>query len=108
MSTEREGKSFHAWSEKLDFELSIRDGLRLSDQLIETLFGHCAVALLVEISAVRRTRRPSINADAVSHGRSRRGRAHHEMKIAGVKTICDRSVGFVQRGGASLHSPVAG
>jgi hypothetical protein len=33
-STERERKSLHARIEKLDLELSISDGLRLSDQLI--------------------------------------------------------------------------
>ena len=36
----------HARIEKLDFELSIRDELRLSDQLRQPLFGHRAVALV--------------------------------------------------------------
>jgi hypothetical protein len=38
-SAERERKSLHARIEKLDLELSISDGLRLSDQLIQPLFG---------------------------------------------------------------------
>jgi hypothetical protein len=33
--------------EKLDLELSISNGLRLSDQLIQPLFGNRAVALVV-------------------------------------------------------------
>jgi hypothetical protein len=43
-SAEGERKSLHARTEKLDFELSIDDGFRLSDQLVETLFGQCTVA----------------------------------------------------------------
>ena len=56
-SAEGERKSLHARIEKLDLELSIGDGLRLSDQLIQPLFGHRAVALLVDVDAVSRARR---------------------------------------------------
>jgi len=38
-SAEREHKGLHARIEKLDLELSIGDGLRLSDHLIQPLFG---------------------------------------------------------------------
>ena len=98
-SAERERKSLHARIEKLDLELSISDGLRLPDQLIQPLFGHRAVALFVDVDAVSSARRLSIDADAKAHGSSSRRRAHDEMKIAGVKAVRDPSVGLVQHGG---------
>jgi len=52
-SAERERKSLHARIETLDFELSSSDGLRLSDQLIQPLFGNRAVALVVNVNSVR-------------------------------------------------------
>ena len=107
-SAERERKSLHARTEKLDLELSIGDGLRLPDQLVQTLFGHCAVALLVNVNSVRRAWRLSIDQHAKSHGRSWRRRAHDEMKIAGVKAVRDASIGLVQHGGFLLHRPIAG
>src|SRR5262245_64842366 len=48
-SAEGERKSFYARIEKLDLELSVNDGLRLPDQLIEPLFGNRAVALIVHV-----------------------------------------------------------
>ena len=90
-------KSLHARIEKLDFELAIGDGLRLPDQLVQPLLGHRAVALLVDVDAVSRARRLSIDQHAKSHGRSRRCRTHDEMKIAGVKAVRDASVGLVQQ-----------
>src|SRR5262249_1115748 len=44
-SAERERKSLHARSEKLDLKLSITDGLSLSNQLMQPLFDNRAVAL---------------------------------------------------------------
>ena len=106
-SAERERKGLHARIEKLDFELSIGDRHRLSDQLVQPLFGHCAVALLVNVNSVSRARRLSIDQHAKSHGSSRRRRAHDEMKIAGVKTVRDAAIGLVQHGGLVLHRPIA-
>ena len=83
-------------------------GFGLSDQLVQPLFGHCAVALLVNVSSVSRAWRLSIDQHAKSHGRSWRRRAHDEMKIAGVKAVRDTSIGLVQRGGILLHRPIAG
>src|SRR5215510_13601558 len=96
-SAERERKSLHARTQKLDLELSIGDGFRLSDQLVQTLFGHRAVALLVNVCSVGRARRLSVDQHAKFHGRSWRCRTHDEMKIAGVKAVRDASIGFVQR-----------
>jgi hypothetical protein len=82
-SAERESKSLNARTEKLDLELAIDDGLRLSDQLVQPLFGNCAIALLVNVNSVSRAWRLSINQYAKSHGCFWRCRAHDEVKIAG-------------------------
>ena len=68
-SAEREGKDLHARTEKLDLELAIDDGLRLPDQLVQTLLGDGAVALFVNVNSVSRARRLSIDQHAKSHGR---------------------------------------
>ena len=49
-SAERERERLHAGIEELDLELSIDDRLRLSDQLIQPLFDHRAVAALVHVA----------------------------------------------------------
>src|SRR3977135_353836 len=95
-SAERERKNLHARTEKLDLELAIGDGLRLSDQLVQPLFGNCALALLVNVNSMSCARRPSIDQHAKSHGGPLGRRAHDEMKIAGVKAVRDASVGLVQ------------
>jgi len=68
--SERERKSLHARTEKLDLELSIGDGFRLPDQLVETLFGTVPFPLLVNVDSVSRAWRLSIDQHAKSHGRS--------------------------------------
>src|SRR5258706_14026187 len=78
-SAERERKRLHARIEKLDLELSISNGLRLSDQLIQPLFGHRAVALLVNVNSVSSARRLSIDAHAKSYRSSSRCRSHDQM-----------------------------
>src|SRR5262245_64303901 len=84
-SAEREGKDLHTRTEKLDLELAVDNGLRLPDQLVQALFRHNAVALLVDVAAARRARLLSVDQHAKSHRRSRRRRAHDKVKIAGVK-----------------------
>src|SRR5262249_14358793 len=93
---------------KLDFELSISNGLRLSDQLIEALFGDRTVALLVDVNSVRPAWRLSVDPHTKPHGSPGSGRAHHEMTIARMTAINDSPIGLAQRGGAFLQSPVAG
>jgi hypothetical protein len=60
-SAECEPKRFHARVGKLDLELSIDYGLRLTYQLVQALFGHVAVALLVNVDSVRFAGRLSVN-----------------------------------------------
>ena len=69
-SAERERKRFHARVEKLDLELSIDHGLRLTYQLVQALFGHVAVALLVDVDSVRFAGRLSVDQHAKSDGSS--------------------------------------
>jgi len=51
-SAERERKRLQARIEELDLEQSVRDGVRLSDQLIQPLLGNRAVALIVDVDSV--------------------------------------------------------
>ncbi len=67
-SAERERTRFHARIETFDLELAIHDGRRLPDQLIEPRCGHSAVALLVDVGAVRRARGLTIEEHAKAHG----------------------------------------
>src|SRR5688572_12397909 len=106
-SAERESKNLHARTEKLDLELALGDGIGLSDQLIQPLFGDCAVALLVNVYSVSHARRLSVDQHAKSHGRFWLRRAHYEMKITRVKTIRDGSIRLVQHDGLVLDGPIA-
>src|SRR6478609_2571417 len=107
-SAERESKSLRARIEKLDFELSIGDRRRLSDQLIQPLLGHRADALFVDVESMRRSWRLSVDRNAKLHRRSRRRRTHNKMKIARVKAVHDAAVGLVQFGSVAFYRPVAG
>src|SRR4249919_3445159 len=88
-SAEREAKSLHTRIKKLDFKLAIGNWSGLPDQLVQTLFGHRANALFIDIKSMRRAGRLSIDQHAKFYGRSWRRRAHDEMKIAGVKAVRD-------------------
>src|SRR5947207_9373084 len=105
-SAEGERKRLHARIEKLDLELAIGNVPRLPDQLIQPLFSSRAVALLVNVNAVSRARRLSIDEHAESHGRSSRWRPHDQMQIAGMKAVRDASVGRVQRNDLFPHRPL--
>jgi hypothetical protein len=105
-SPERERVGRHAWIEKLDFELPIGDGLRLSDQLVQPLLDNHATALVVNIGPMSRARRLSVNAHPESHPGPSRCRSHDKMKIAGVKTIHNPPVGLVQHRSLLVHGPI--
>ena len=55
-SAEREYKSLYVSLEEFDFERAIDNRLWLANELIEPLFGDHAVALLIDVGAVRGTR----------------------------------------------------
>src|SRR3989442_10472895 len=81
-SSEREREGFNARIKKLDLELPIHDRPRLPDQLIQSLFGDHALALLFDITAVRRARRLPVEADAESHRSPARCGSHDQMNVA--------------------------
>jgi len=105
-SAKRERKCLHARIEKLDLELSIRDWLRLADQLIQPRFGNSAVALLVNVNSVSDARRLSVDEHAKSRGFPSSCRSHDKMKIAGVKAVHDPPAGAVQHDGLFAHRPI--
>ena len=72
-SAERERERLHAGIEELDLELPIDDRVRLSDQLIQPLLDHRAVAAFVNVQAVSRTRRPPVNRHAETYRGPLRG-----------------------------------
>src|SRR5258706_6957023 len=90
---EGERVRLHARIEKRDLEQSISDGLRLSNELIQPLFAHDAVTLLVNIASVSSVWRLSVNEHAKPHGGSSRCRSHDQMQIAGVEAVGDLPVG---------------
>ena len=67
MSAEREHISFCAGIEKFDLEQTIRNGLRLPNELIEPLFHDGAIALLVDVGAMGLPRRTSIEENAEAY-----------------------------------------
>src|SRR5574341_717674 len=105
-SAERKRKSLHPRIEKLDLELSIHDGFRLPDELVQPWFGNRAVALVVHVNSMSSSRRLPIHQHAKWHGRSWHCRSHDKMKIAGVKAIRNPPVGLVQHHGLSPHCPI--
>jgi hypothetical protein len=95
LSTEGERKSLHPGIQKLDLELSISDGLRLSDQLVQPLFGNCAFASHIKVKSASRDCWLPVYEHAKPHGRSWLGRTHNEMKVAGVEAVRDPPAGLV-------------
>ena len=107
-SAEREAKSLHARTKKLDFKLTIGNLSGLPDQLMEPLVGNRTIAMFVNVDSVRHAWRLSVDQHAEFHRRSWRHRSHDEVKIARVKPVRDAAVGFVQFGGVALYRPIAG
>ncbi len=70
-STEGEAKRLRAWIEKVDGEISIANGFGLPYQLIHPLLRHRAVALLIDVSAMRGAGYVSIDQNAKPHALSR-------------------------------------
>src|SRR5918995_783581 len=90
-SAEGEAISLHARFEKLDLEVSIGDGLALSDQLVQPLFGNRAVALLVYVGSVSSIRCLSVDEHAKRHRQTLLGHSHHEVHVARMEPNRDPS-----------------
>src|SRR5262245_36502331 len=100
-SAERERKRLHTWIQKLDLELSVHDGLGLSNGLVQTLFRHGTVSLVVYGNAVSGAWWPSVKEHAKSHRYTLPRRSHHEMQVARMKPIHHASVRLLQHRGLS-------
>src|SRR3954468_20762624 len=86
-SAERKRKRRHARIEELDLELPIPDLPRLPDKLVHPLEVGGAVAVLVDVHAVGRARRLTIERHPEPRGRAARRRPHHEMQVTSVEPI---------------------
>src|SRR5262245_41381199 len=75
---------------------------------MQTLRGHRADALFINVKSVSGAWRLSIDQDAKFNGRSRCRRTHDEMKIAGMKAVYEAPVRLVQFDGVAFYRPVAG
>src|SRR5690349_24267846 len=100
-SAEREAKRLHARIKKLDFKLAIGNWPGLPDQLVQTLFGHRADALFIDIKSMSGAWRPSIDQHPKLDGRSRCRGTHDEVKVARVKAVDDAAVRLVQFNGVA-------
>src|SRR5215813_201943 len=78
-SSEREAERVDAGVEELDLEPSIRDRLRLPDQLIHPVLDDRAIAAGVDITALRRPCDLTIEPHAKWHARSLPRRSHDEV-----------------------------
>jgi hypothetical protein len=107
LSTEGERKRLHPGIQKLDLELSIGDGLRLSNQLVQPLFGNRAFASLIDVKPASRNCWLPVYEHTKPHGRSSLGRPHDEMKVAGVEAVRDPPAGLVQYNRLSSDCPIA-
>jgi hypothetical protein len=107
LSTEGERKRPHSGIEKLNLELLIGDGLRLSNQLVQPLFGNRAFASHIEVKSASRDCWLPVYEHAKPHGRSLLSRTHNEMKVAGVEAVRNPSTGLIQYNGLSSDCPIA-
>src|SRR5437667_2786111 len=106
LSSEREHVRLDPGVEELDLEQSIADRRGLVDQLIHPLVVGNAVAVLVDIDAVRAPRWLAVEVDAESHRRVRGRRPHHEMKVTGMEAIRDGANRFIEAHGNDPDRPV--
>ena len=87
--------------------MTIGDGPRLSDQLIQPLPVHRAGALLVDVDAVRHTRRVLVDPHVKSHGPAGRIGSHDQIHVSGVETVGDSPIGRIERCCLCPHRPFA-
>jgi hypothetical protein len=92
---EGEGVGLNTGIEERNLECVLSNRANLSDELVEPLFGNRAVAFAVNVNSVSSARWQAIDENPKSHRTLSRCRAHNEMKIAGVKPVCDLAVGLV-------------
>src|ERR1700730_2126410 len=106
LSSAREHVRLDPGVEELDLEQPIADLRGLADQLIHPLVVGNAVAVLVDIDALRAPRWLAVDADAESHRRLRGWRPQHEMKVTGMEAIPDGTTRFIEAHGNDPDRPV--
>src|SRR3954470_5818317 len=94
--------------EELDLELAIGNRARLTDELVETLRGHAAVALRVGVGSMCCLGRLAIDQHAEANRGSRPGRSHDQIYVPRVKAVHDAPVCFLQDDGVAPRRPVSG
>jgi hypothetical protein len=75
---------------------------------VEPLAGDRAMALAVNVGAVRRARRRSVDEHPDRMDVPPDGRPHDQVKVASVEAVRDLPGGLVQRGGLFGRRPVPG
>src|SRR6478736_2400357 len=88
-STERERERLDAAVEELDLELAVGDRLTLSNELIQTLLGRGAGAMLVDVGPMRFGRQLAVEKNAEGHASAARRRPHDQIDVPRMKATSD-------------------
>jgi hypothetical protein len=86
-SAKRESVGINSRIQEFNCERAVTYRIVLSDKLIRTLAVDNALTVRIDVGAVIRARRISINGHAKSYRFAVRGGTRDEMQIAGVKSI---------------------
>ena len=89
-----------------DLERAVRNGSRLTKQLIEPLLGDGSAALFVNVESVSVTGRFAIDEYAERHGSTSLTRSHNEVDVAGVEAEEDSATGAVEYARPTLDRPI--
>src|SRR6266851_4622361 len=87
--SEREDVSAHSAVEELDLQGSVRDRLRLPDELVQARFLNAPPSVGVNVNPMIGAGRSAIELDAEADRAALEGRRQNEVKIAGVETVGD-------------------
>ena len=94
--------------EEGDLEGAVGNGTGLPEKLVQPLFGHRSVTLVVHIDPMCRAWWLSVEKHAESYGCVPYCRAHDQVEVAGVEAVANLPVGLVQRGSLFAYRPVPG
>src|SRR5918994_6877055 len=106
-STKREAEELHAWLEELDLEGALADRSRLADELVGPLLGDTAIALGIDVGAVRAGCRLAIETHPEWDRGAARGRPHHQVHITSLESDSEPGVRRRRRGGTPRDRPAA-
>ena len=92
-SSESECEHLDTRFEELDFEGSIGDWLRLSNQLMQALFDDHAVTAAVHVDTARSARWAPVERHSETYNSVFARWSHDQMKVAGVKAMQELPLG---------------